>query len=117
MPTAPPRPRLTAGVALGPDGPALASAEVLRGKLIQFWPRAFANDRPVAVRSWHLLSAEPDRFSARDGTTEPLVAQWIEMPAPGVPWTLRLEVFTDLAPAVPIEAQIAITVRSPALID
>lgn len=115
-PNGPPRPVLRAGIALAADGPTLSSAEVLRGRSVQFWPRAFANDAAVPVRSWRLLSAEPDRISARAGGAEPFTAQWIRMPAPDVRWTLRFEVITELAPAEPLEAQISITVRSPALI-
>jgi hypothetical protein len=116
-PTAPADVRLRAGVALAQDGPTLASAEVLRGRLVHFWPRAFANDIAVPIRSWRLLSAQPDRISAISGDVEPLAAQWIQMPAAGVRWSLRFEVITELAPTERLEAQISVTVRSPALID
>lgn len=116
-PIAPSTPRLRAGVALAPDGATLGSAEVLRGRLVHFWPRAFANDVAVPIRSWRLVSAQPDRISASSGDIEPLAAQWIDMPDPGVPWSLRFEIFTELVPTERLEAQISITVRSPALID
>jgi hypothetical protein len=116
-PIAPAAPRLRAGVALASGGPALASAEILRGRLVHFWPRAFANDVAVPIRSWRLVSAQPDRISADSGDVEPFAAQWIQMPASGVRWSLRFEVLTELAPREPLEAQISITVRSPALID
>ena len=116
-PTAPADARLRVGVALAPDGPTLASAEVLRGRLVHFWPRAFANDIAVPIRSWRLVSVAPDRISATSGDTEPLSAQWIQMPAAGVRWPLRFEIFTERAPTERLEAQISITVRSPALID
>lgn len=116
-PVAPVGPRLRAGIALAPDGPTLASAEVLRGRLIYFWPRAFASDIAVPIRSWRLLSAQPDHISANSGGVEPLAAQWIEMPAPGVHWSLRFEIFTEMAPSERLEAEISITLRSPALID
>jgi hypothetical protein len=115
--TVPVAPSLRAGIALAPDGPTLASAEVLRGRLTYFWPRVFANDVAVPVRSWRLLSAAPDRVYANTGGIEPLAAQWIQMPAPDVHWPLRFEIFTEGAPKEPIEAQITITVRSPALIQ
>src|SRR5688572_8704294 len=116
-PTPPADVRLRAGVALAPDGPTLASAEVLRGRLVHFWPRAFANDVAVPIRSWRLVSAQPDRISAVSGDVEPLAAQWIQMPAAGVRWSLRFEVYTERAPTERLEAQISVTVRSPALID
>lgn len=114
---APIAPRLRAGVALAQDGATLGSAEVLRGRLVHFWPRAFANDVAVPIRSWRLVSAQPDRISAISGNIEPLAAQWIQMPDPGVRWSLRFEIFTELAPTERLEAQITIAVRSPALID
>jgi hypothetical protein len=116
-PMPPPAPTLRAGIALAPDGPTLASAEILRGRLIRLWPRAFANGVAVPIRSWRLLSAQPDYVSATAGIAEPLTAQWIQMPASGVLWSLRIEIFTELAPTERLEAQIAITVRSPALVD
>lgn len=110
-------PTLRAGIALASDGPTLASAEVLRGRLIHFWPRAFVNDVAVPIRSWRLLSAQPDRISANSGSIDPLAAQWIQMPASGVGLSLRFEIVTEVAPTERLEAQISITVRSPALID
>jgi hypothetical protein len=114
---APVAPMLRAGVALAADGPALGSAEVLRGRLIYFWPRAYANDVAVAVRSWRLLSATPDYVSATTGGSEPLAAQWLRMPRAGVRWSLRFEILTEVAPTERLDAEITITVRSPALID
>jgi hypothetical protein len=71
----------------------------------------------VPIRSWRLVSVQPDRISANSGNIEPLAAQWIQMPASGVRWSLRFEIFTELAPRERLEAEISITVRSPALID
>ena len=111
------RPTLRAGISLASDGPTLASAEVLRGRLVQFWPRVFANNAVVPIRSWRLLSAQPDRISASNGSTQPLAAQWIRMPAPGVSWSLRFEIFAEVAPTERLEAEISVTLRSPALVD
>jgi len=116
-PIEPVGPTLRVGISLAPDGPTLASAEVLRGRLVQFWPRVFVNDVAVPIQSWRLLSAQPDHISANAGSTQPLTAQWIRMPAPGVSWPLRFEIFSLVAPTERLEAQIAITVRSPALVD
>jgi len=110
-------PTVRAGIALAADGPVLASAEVLRGRLVRFWPRAFANEVAVPIRSWRLVSAQPDYVSAASGGAEPLVAQWIQMPALGVRWSLRFEIVPEAAPNERLEAQISITLRSPALID
>jgi hypothetical protein len=116
-PIAPAPPRLSAGVALAPDGATLRAAEVLRGRLVHFWPRAFADGVAVPIRSWRLLSVQPDRISASAGQTEPLAAQWIQMPGSDVRWLLQFEIFTEFAPTERLEAQISIAVRSPALID
>jgi hypothetical protein len=117
-PIAPTALRLRAGVALAPDGATLGSAEVLRGRLVYFWLRAFANDMAVPIRSWRLLSAHADRISAASGGgNDPLGAQWLQMPAPGVRWSLRFEVVPEFEPAERLEAEISVTVRSPALID
>jgi len=116
LPVEPSRPTMRAGISLAPDGPTLASAEVLRGRLVQFWPRVFANDVAVPIRSWRLVSAQPDRISATTGGTQPLAAQWIRMPAPGVNWSLRFEIFSEVAPTERLEAEITVTLRSPALV-
>lgn len=116
-PTEPAPPALRAGISLAPDGPTLTSAEVLRGRLVEFWPRVFANNVAVPIRSWRLLSARPDHISASTGSMQPLAAQWIRMPAPGVSWSLQFEIFSEIAPTERVEAQISITLRSPALID
>jgi len=117
VPVEPARPTLRAGVSLASDGPTLVSAEVLRGRLVQFWPRVFANNVAVPIRSWRLVSAQPDRISANTGSTQPLAAQWMRMPAPGVSWSLRFEIFSEVAPSERLEAEISVTVRSPALVD
>lgn len=117
MPIAPAAPTLRAGVALAPDGPILAAAEVLRGRLVYFWPRVFANDMTVPIRSWRLVSAQPDQISASSGSVEPLAALWVKMPAAGARWSLRFEIVTDIAPTQRLEAEISVTLRSPALVD
>lgn len=117
VPIEPAHTTLRAGIALAPDGPTLASAEVLRGRLIQFWPRAFANDVAVPIRSWRLLSARPDHISADTGSTQALAAQWIRMPAPGVTWSLRFEILPEVVPTERLEAEISVTLRSPAIVD
>ena len=113
-----PAPRtVRAGISLSPDGPTLASAEVLRGRLVQFWPRVFIDNVDVPIRSWRLLSAQPDYVSASTGTTQPLAAQWIRMPAPGVMWSVRFEILSEVSPTERLEAEISIVLRSPALVD
>ena len=113
-----PAPRtMRTGVSLSPDGPTLASAEVLRGRLVQFWPRVFIDNVDVPIRSWRLLSAQPDHISANTGSTQPLAAQWIRMPAPSVSWSIRFEIFSEVSPTERLEAEISVMLRSPALVD
>jgi len=113
-----PAPRIVrTGVSLSPDGPTLASAEVLRGRLVQFWPRVFIDNVNVPIRSWRLLSAQPDHISAGTGSTQPFAAQWIRMPLPGVSWSLRFEIYSEVTPTERLEAEISVTLRSPALVD
>jgi hypothetical protein len=90
---------------------------VLRGRLVYFWPRAFANDVAIPIRSWRLVSAQPDHISAGSGGVEPLAAQWLTMPASGVRWSLRFEIVAETAPTERLVAEISITLRSPALVD
>jgi hypothetical protein len=113
-----PAPRIVrTGISLSPDGPTLASAEVLRGRLVQFWPRVFIDNVDVPIRSWRLLSAQPDHISASTGSTQPLAAHWIRMPAPGVSWSIRFEIFSEVSPTERLEAEIFVMLRSPALVD
>jgi hypothetical protein len=95
----------------------LATAEVLRGRVVHFWPRAFADGVGTPIRSWRLVSVMPDVARPLTSTAEPLAAQWIRMPASDTPWRLRLEVTTQRAPDVTLIAEIEIFVRSPALVD
>ena len=116
-PAPPPAPRIaTASVALAPSGPSLASIEVLRGRRVQLWPRAFLDGQPVAVRTWRLVSGQIDVASRRDGSgAEPCDATWIVMPAGGAAYTLRFDVTTDAAPGRVLSTIITVAVRSPAL--
>jgi hypothetical protein len=116
-PTAPPAPRIaTAGIALAPSGPLLASIEVLRGRRVTLWPRAFLDGQAVTVRSWRLAGGQIDIASRRDGSAaDPCAATWVNMPAAGGAYTLRFEVTTDAAPGQTLMATVVVAVRSPAL--
>lgn len=108
----------TAGVALGATAPVLASIDVLRGRRVALWPRAFVNGSPVPVRSWRLVSGGADLVSARsgDGSTSCDVALLTLAPN-GSAWTLRFEVTSDALPGRVLAATIDVTVRSPALLQ
>jgi len=117
QPAPPPPPRIaTAGVALAPSGPSLASIEVLRGRRLQLWPRAFVDSQPVAVRTWRLVSGQIDVASRREGSDgEACDATWVVMPPAGATYALRFEITSDAAPGRVLSATIAVALRSPAL--
>lgn len=118
-PMAVPTPRqiaFAAGVALAQTAPALASVEVLRGRQVTLWPRAFADGVPVPVRTWRLVSGNIDVASRRSGDgSVPCVATWLILPAAGTAWQLRFEITTDAAPGRVLVATVAVLVRSPGL--
>lgn len=108
----------TAGVALASDGPVLASIEVLRGRTIQLWPRAFADGLAVPIRSWRLVSGGADRLSPISGSaTEGCEVWWLSLPPDGARSVLRFEVTSDALPGRVMTASVSVTVRSPALLQ
>ncbi|HEY6959518.1 MAG TPA: hypothetical protein VI814_11895 [Candidatus Limnocylindria bacterium] len=110
-----PRPAVFgAGVALGETAPVLASVEVLRGRRLALWPRAFVDGASVRITSWRLVAGDADLVSSRTGDAAvPCVATWLRMPS--APSTLRFEITTEAAPGRVLVATIAVAVRSPAL--
>lgn len=115
--SAPVSPITAAGVALGPTAPVLASIEVLRGRLVQLYPRAFVDGRPVAVRSWRLVAGTVDLASPLAGADGPCGVSWLRLAPVGTAWNLHFEVTTDSAPGLVLIASIAVAVRSPALLE
>jgi hypothetical protein len=116
-PVPPPAPRVaTAGVALARDGASLAAIDVLRGRSVQLWPRAFLDGVPARVRSWRLVSGPADVVSRRDGgPADPCDVVWLSLPPAGTVWTLRFEVASDEIPGRTLIASLGVAVRSPAL--
>ncbi len=107
--------RLTVGIALAPDGPVLRGADVLRGREAQFWPKAFVDGRATTIVSWRLLGPPPDYTLATSGESDPLIAEWRQMPS--TPWTLMFEVVASADPKRTLTATITVVVRSPALVQ
>jgi hypothetical protein len=106
----------TAAVALAPDGAALAAIDVLRGRSVHLWPRAFLDGIPARVRSWRLASGTADVVSGREGgAADACDVSWITLPPAGTVWTLRFEVTSDEIPGRTLTATIGVAVRSPAL--
>ena len=115
---APRVPVANAGVALAPDGPVLASLEVLRGRTIVLWPRAFADGIAVPLRSWRLVSGGGDLVSRGSGSSvDGSQMTWIAIPPDRAVSIVRFEVTSDALPGRVLSAALAVTVRSPALLQ
>jgi hypothetical protein len=109
----PPR-AISAGIALAADGPALSTIEVLRGRTVHLWPRAFIEGLPVVVRSWRLVDGAADGLSRTSGAGgQPADASW-SVPTTQA-FTLWFEVTSDAFGGRSQTASVAVTVRSPAL--
>lgn len=117
-PTARPLPAVTAGIALGPTAPILASMEVLRGRTTELWLRAFLDGVPVAVTSWRFLGGSVDLLTPSAGSgSDPCVVTWLTLAPPGATLTLHFTVEAATAPGRMAEAAIRVIVRSPALLE
>jgi len=116
---APPKP-IRPGISLLPIGAPLATLEVLRGRAISLWPRAFVDDREVPVRSWTVIAGDPGEALVTSGPgAVPFRTSWRRLAPPGAAYevVLRLEVDTADAGRRIVDAAIAVIVRSPALDD
>jgi hypothetical protein len=115
-PTMPPLPIAAAGLALSRGGPTLGAIDLLRGRTVHLWPRAFVDGVPVAVRDWRLVAGGADGISRTSGSgTEAADVVWL-VPA-SMPIVLRFEVTSDAAPGRVMPASLTVTVRSPALLQ
>ena len=108
------------GLSLVPASAPLTRVEVLRGRAVSFWLRAFAADREVPVRAWSLVSgnAGDARSITGDGAT-PFRTSFTRLAPPGSTFDLvfRLEVDTPATGHRFVDAALAVSVRSPALQD
>jgi hypothetical protein len=100
-----------------PAGPALARIEVLRGRPIALWLRAFVGGREIPVREWSLRSGEPGRALALRGPgTVPFETSWDRLPPPDGSFELDFALTVQAAGhEVVIAAPLSVVVRSPAL--
>ena len=117
--TAAPRtPVVTAGVALAPDGPVLGSMDILRGRTVVLWPRAFADGIAMPIRSWRLVSGSADLVTPLSGSAaDGCAVSWRSLAPGGVPFVLRFEVTSDALAGRAVIATISVIVRSPALLQ
>ena len=111
-----PAPRIgTAGIALGSAAPVLGRIEVLRGRRVTLWPRAFVDGVAVPVGSWRLVSGTATGTCAGGGTTASCDASWPTLAPAGSMWHLRFEITTPALPGQVLSASLDVAVRSPAL--
>ncbi len=116
----PPQLPIRPGVSLTPASAPLARIEVLRGRVVSIWLRAFAGDREVAVRAWSLASGDGGSTVSTSGPgSTPFRTSWMRLAPPGSAYELvfRLEVDTPETGHRLVDARIAVSVRSPALQD
>ena len=109
---------LRPGVSVGPTGPSLARIEVLRGRPIALWARAFAAGREIPVTSWSVVAGETGNASGLSGGgAVPFRTSWDRLPPPGSSFELRFRIVADAPETGHAVVEIAITVavRSPAL--
>jgi hypothetical protein len=117
-PTLPPTSPIRPGISLRPASAPLAMIEVLRGREITLWPRAFVDDREVPVRSWSVIAGEPgDALTPMGSGAVPFRTSWPRLAPPGATFqlVLRIEVDTPDTGHQVVDATIAVLVRSPAL--
>jgi len=114
---APPKP-IRPSLSLFPAGAPLSRLEVLRGRAVSLWPRAFADDRELPVRSWTVVAGEAGEALATAGSgAVPFRTSWTRLAPPNAAYELvfRIEVDTPETGHRVVDAVIAVVVRSPAL--
>ena len=93
------------------EAPAPARVEVLRGRRVAIWLSGLP-----AGAAWHFAGGEAIVLGPRDGAaSDPFVARWDRLAAPGATWTLRFEITAAGGPARALAIEVA--VRSPGLVE
>jgi hypothetical protein len=119
-PTPAPVKPIRPGISLLPVSAPLTRIEVLRGRPVSFYLRAFVDDREVAVRSWAVIAGDAGEPAAPAGSgAVPFRTSWRRLPPPGAAYEVvfRIEVDTPETGHRTVDAAIAVVVRSPALED
>lgn len=117
-PTSAPARPIRPGLSLLPVSAPLATLEVLRGRAVSLYPRAFVDDRELPVRSWTVIGGEAGEALATEGSGgAPFRTSWRRLAPPGAAYEVvfRIEVDTLETGYRTVDAAIAIVVRSPAL--
>jgi len=119
-PTPPPAKPIRPGISLLPAGASISNIEVLRGRAVALWPRAFVDDREIPVLSWTVVSGDAGQALMTAGSGGvPFRTSWTRLAAPGAVYQIvfRIEVDTPDTGHRTVDAVIAVIVRSPALQD
>jgi hypothetical protein len=117
-PTPAPTKTIRPGISLLPVSAPLATLEVLRGRAVSLFLRAFVDDREVAVKSWTVVAGDAGDALATSGSgAAPFRTSWRLLAPPGSAYELvfRIEVDTAETGHRTVDAAIAVVVRSPAL--
>ena len=115
-PTKPVRPVIS----ILPVGIPLTMVEVLRGRAVTLWPRAFADGREVPVRSWTVVAGDAgDALATAGSGGVPFRSSWPRLAPPGGAYEIvfRIEVDTPETGHRTVDGAITVVVRSPALQD
>jgi len=110
--------RIRPGLSVTPASAPLAHIEVLRGRPVILWPRAFVGDREIAVRGWTVVAGDAGETFATSGSAgAPFRTSWSRLAPPGGAYDIvfRLEVDAPEGGRRSVESTIAVVVRSPAL--
>jgi hypothetical protein len=108
------------GISLLPASAPLSTVEVLRGRAVALFPRAFIDDREVPVRSWTVIDGEAGEALATVGSGGvPFRSSWRRLAPPGASYQIvfRIDVDTPETGHRTVNGTIAVVVRSPALQD
>jgi hypothetical protein len=108
------------GLSLLPASAPLRTLEVLRGRAVTLYPRAFVEDREVPVRSWTVIAGDAGEPLATAGSgLVPFTTWWRRLAPPAAAYEVvfRIEVDTPETGRRTVDARIAVVVRSPALED
>jgi hypothetical protein len=92
--------------------------EVLRGRAVSLYLRAFVDGRDVPVRSWVVIGGDPGEAVAMAGSgADPFRTAWPRLAPAGTAYAVvfRIEVDTAETGHRFVEVAISVLVRSPAL--
>jgi len=119
-PTPAPLKTIRPGISLLPASAPLSTLEVLRGRAVSLWPRAFADDREIPVRWWTVVGGDAgEAFATAGPGAVPFRSSWARLAPPGAAYELVFRIEVDAPDTGPrtVDAVIAVIVRSPALED